>query len=260
VNRIKWSVILLLLFIALPLIFSEGCGKVDGSLPVNDNSSPTVIKNNSPTVNDNGSPTIKDDGSIVLPEPAHDSDVSLEQALLERRSVRTFKEGALTLKQLAQLLWAAQGITDPSGKRTAPSAGALYPLEVYAVVGNVEGVPPGIYKYKPDSHTLVKVLDGDQRVALSQAAMGQPSVSQGAVDIVITAVYERITSKYGERGIRFVHLEAGHAAQNVCLQVVALKLGTVTTGAFDDDAVKKVLGISGNETPLYIMPVGRTGD
>ena len=233
-NRRGWLVIILVIMI--PLMLSGGCEKVEGSLTVNG------------------------DGTIVLPGPAHDSDVSLEQALLQRRSVRNFQAGALTLKQLGQLLWAAQGITDPTGKRTAPSAGALYPLEIYAVVGNVEGISPAIYKYKPDSHTLVKVLDGDQRKALSQAAMGQTSVSQGAVDIVIAAVYERVTGRYGERGVRFVQMEAGHAAQNVCLQVVALKLGTVTIGAFDDDSVKKVLGVSGNETPLYNLPIGKTRD
>lgn len=233
-NRTKWLVMLLVLVI--PLIFSGGCGKSDGSSPVSDNI------------------------GITLPEPMHDSDVSLEQALLARRSIRTYSEGPLTLKELGQLLWAAQGITDPSGKRTAPSSGALYPLEVYVVVGNVEGVSPAVYKYKPASHTLVKVLDGDRRESLSKAAGGQKSVSQGALDIVITAVYERVTRQYGERGIRYVQLEAGHAAQNVCLQVAALKLGTVTVGSFDDGDVKKVLGAADDEEPLYIIPVGRTGN
>jgi SagB-type dehydrogenase family enzyme len=219
----------------IPLIFSGGCGKADGNSPV------------------------KESISIALPEPRHDSDVSLEEALLARRSIRNYSEGALTLEQLGQLLWAAQGITDPSGKRTAPSAGAIYPLEVYIVVGNVEGVSPGIYKYKPDSHTLVMVIDGDKRETLTKAAKDQKSASQAAIDIVITADYEKMTRQYGEKGTRFAQLEAGHAAQNICLQVVALKLGTVTMGYFDDDAVKKVLGISDGAEPLYIMPVGRTG-
>lgn len=202
--------------------------------------------------------SVSDGINIVLPEPMHDSDTSVEEALLARRSIRDYSEEALTLKQVGQLLWSAQGITSPGGKRTAPSAGALYALEVYAVIGNVEGVTPGVYKYRPDLHELVKVLDGDQRKALSQAALGQSSVSQGAIDIVITAVYERITRKYGERGIRFVHLEAGHAAQNICLQAVTLKLGTVTVGAFDDDGVKQVLRLPDDEVPMYIMPVGKT--
>jgi SagB-type dehydrogenase family enzyme len=199
-----------------------------------------------------------DSTSITLPEPRYDSDTSVEKALLERRSIRDYSQEALTLKQVGQLLWAAQGVTDSDGKRTAPSAGALYPLEVYAVVGSVEGVPPGVYRYRPETHTMVKVLDGDGRDALSRAALNQGSVSQGAIDIVIAAVYERTTGKYGERGIRYVYLEAGHAAQNIYLQAVALELGTVTIGAFDDDGVKKVLSLSDNEEPLYIMPVGRT--
>ncbi len=223
------------LILTIPLVFSAGCGG-DGNIPSASASGET----------------------IALPEPVYDGDVSLEQAILQRRSIRDFEEGALTLKELGQLLWAAQGITGSGGKRAAPSAGALYPLEVYVVAGDVEGVSAGVYKYVPDSHTLVRVLDGDFRQALSTAALSQASVQQGAVDIVITAVYERVTSKYGERGDRYVHLEAGHAAQNVCLQVVALKLGTVTVGAFDDASVKKVLGAAADEEPLYILPVGRT--
>lgn len=228
---------LVLLMLVLPLLISAGCGEVTGT------------------------PSASAAGEIVtLPAPRLDSDFSLEKAILERRSVRSFEKGALTQAELSQLLWAAQGVTDPSGKRTAPSAGALYPLELYVVVGDVEGVPDGIYKYKPDSHTLVKTLDGDHRKSLSQAALGQPSVLEGAVDIVITAVYERVTGKYGEVGVRFVHLEAGHAAENVCLQVVALNLGTVTVGSFNDANVQKVLGAAAEEKPLYILPVGRTGD
>jgi len=233
-NYVKWLVLLPALMV--PLIFSGGCGRGDSA-----------------SINENGT-------NIALPKPATDSDTSVEKALLERRSVRSYRDAALTVEQLGQLLWSAQGITDPSGKRTAPSAMALYPLEVYAVVGNVKGVSPAVYKYRPQSHELIKTLDGDLRKALSQAAMGQASVSQGAIDIVITAVYEKMTRQFGERGIRFAQLEAGHAAQNICLQAVALKLGTVTVGSFIDDDVKKALEIPGDETPLYIMPVGKTGD
>jgi SagB-type dehydrogenase family enzyme len=200
--------------------------------------------------------TTQDTGKIILSEPAKDSDTSIEEALWGRRSTRSFSEEAITLEQLSQLLWAGQGITDPSGKRTAPSAGALYPIKLYVFIGNVEGVAVGVYVYDPTTHTLTRLIDGDQRQALSQAALGQSSVRQGAVDFVITGVYEIITSKYGERGIRFVHLEAGHAAQNICLQAVGLKLGTVTVGAFDDASVQQVLGLSADETPLYIIPAG----
>ena len=204
--------------------------------------------------------TVAEDTKIVLPEPAYDSDTSLEESLLGRRSIRSFSEEAITLKQVSQLLWAGQGITDPSGKRTAPSAGALYPLKVYAVIGNAEGAAPGVYVYEPASHTLTRVMDGDQRQSLAQAALGQASVKQGAIDIVITAVYEKTTVKYGERGIRYVHMEAGHAAQNICLQAVVLKLGTVTVGAFDDENVQKALGLPADEVPLYIIPAGNFTD
>ena len=204
--------------------------------------------------------TTSEGTQIVLPEPRKDSDISIEEALLGRRSVRNFGSEAVTLQQLGQLLWAGQGITSTDGKRTAPSAGALYPLKVYAVIGNVDGAVAGVYKYEPLTHTLTRIMDGDQRQSLSQAAMGQTSVKQGAIDIVITGVYEKVTSKYGERGIRFVHLEAGHAAQNICLQAVSLKLGTVTVGAFDDANVQKVLNLPEDEIPLYIIPAGNVTD
>lgn len=193
---------------------------------------------------------------IKLPEPVYDSETSLEEALLVRRSVRNYNEEPITLQQLSQLLWAGQGITDPSGKRTAPSAGALYPLKLYVVVGNVEGLAPGIYEYEPETHSLVKTADGDQRSSLTQAALGQTCVQQGAIDIVITAMYEITTIKYGERGIRYVHIEAGHVGQNICLEAVALELGAVTVGAFDDTSVQQVLELPEDEVPLYIIPVG----
>ena len=199
----------------------------------------------------------KDNARIILPKPRYDSDVSVEEALLKRRSVRNYADETLTLQEVSQLLWAAQGITDPGGKRTAPSAGALYPLELYVVVGSVEDVAKGVYKYEPQQYELVRVLDGEQRKALAAAALNQQSIAQGAIDIVITAIYERTTKKYGDRGIRYVHMEAGHAAQNVYLQAVAMNLGTVVIGAFYDDQVKEALNLPENEEPLYIMPVGR---
>jgi len=199
----------------------------------------------------------EDNTRIILPKPRYDSDVSVEEALLKRRSVRNYADEALTLQEVSQLLWAAQGITDPSGKRTAPSAGALYPLEVYVVVGDVEGIVKGVYEYEPQQHELVRILVGEKRKALAAAALNQQSIAQGAIDIVITAIYERTTKKYSDRGIRYVHMEAGHAAQNVYLQAVAMNLGMVVIGAFYDDQVKEVLNLPENEEPLYIMPVGR---
>ena len=194
---------------------------------------------------------------MKLTEPRYDSDVSLEQTLLQRRSVRDYTNEPLSLQQVSQLLWAAQGITDRQGLRTAPSAGALYPLEVYVVVGNVQSLSPGVYRYEPDGHQLVKTVDGDKRAGLADAALGQGCVKEGAINIVFTAVYERTTQKYGERGIRYVHMEVGHAAQNVYLQAVALHLGTVVIGAFHDDQVREILSLPQQEQPLYIMPAGR---
>ncbi len=202
-----------------------------------------------------------DQATIALPEPRHDGGVSVEEAILRRKSVRDYASQALTLNDVSQLLWVAQGITDPAADpRVVPSAGATYPLEVYVVIGSVTGVAPGIYRYEPEGHQLLKVVLGDKRQELAGAAMGERFVAEAAIDIVITAVYERTTARYGGRGIRYVHMEVGHAAQNVYLQAVALDLGTVVVGAFDDGQVKAVLNLPDNENPLYIMPVGRVKD
>ena len=195
--------------------------------------------------------------AMKLPKPRYDSEVSLEQSLLQRRSVRSYAEQAMTLPEVSQLLWAAQGITDPGGLRTAPSAGALYPLEIYVLVGNVQGLPSGVYRYEPGRHQLVKTMDGDRRDGLASAALGQDCVKEGAVAFVFTAVYERTTGKYGDRGIRYVHIEVGHAAQNLCLQATAMGLGAVTIGAFYDERVAELLDLPEKEQPLYIIPVGR---
>ncbi|MFC2026802.1 SagB/ThcOx family dehydrogenase [Chloroflexota bacterium] len=205
--------------------------------------------------------SMAEDGvTIILPEPKYDGGATFAEVLLGRRSVRHYIGEVLTLQELSQLLWAAQGITDARGFRTAPSAGATYPLEVYAVVGDVKGAAEGIYRYKSQEHRLLKVASGKWREALARAALDQQWVTQGAVNIIITAIYERTTGHYGKRGIRYVNMEAGHAAQNVCLQAVALKLGTVVVGAFDDRQVAGILELTDNEIPLYIMPVGRTTD
>ncbi|TAN45843.1 MAG: SagB/ThcOx family dehydrogenase [Nitrospirae bacterium] len=194
---------------------------------------------------------------IRLPEPRHEGVVSLEQALSLRRSVRSYRDGPLDMAEVSQLLWAAQGLSGRGGYRNAPSAGALYPLELYLVAGDVKGLAAGVYKYRPQKHDLVKAAKGDSRSELCDAALGQTSIKRAAAVLVMSAVYERTTVKYGERGVRYVHMEAGHAAQNVYLQAVPLRIGTVVIGAFRDDAVKKVIGMPGNEHPLYIMPVGK---
>ena len=202
-------------------------------------------------------PPSEQESTIELPEPRYDSDVSIEQSLLQRRSIRSYTGESLTLPEVAQLLWAAQGVTDPTGFRTAPSAGALYPLELYVVSGDVQDLNPGVYRYEPDEHQLFRIMEGDKRDELADAALGQSFVGEGAIVIVFTAVYERTTGKYGDRGIQYVHMEAGHAAQNLCLQATAMDLGVVTVGAFYDEEIAELLILPGDEQPLYVIPVGR---
>jgi SagB-type dehydrogenase family enzyme len=196
--------------------------------------------------------------NLLLPAPRHDSAISIEKALLSRRSLREFVPEPLELWQISQLAWAAQGVTGPDGHRTAPSAGALYPLELYVAAGNVNGLPPGVYKYDLREHQLSPWIQGDKRRELSDAALSQSSIVEAAVVFAVAAVYKRTTAKYGERGIRYVHMEAGHAAQNLLLQAAALGLGSVLVGAFSDERVRQVLMLNGIESPLYLIPVGKT--
>ncbi len=194
---------------------------------------------------------------IKLTQPNLKGKLSLEEVLSKRRSIRDYKNEEISFEDFSQLLWSLQGVTDKlNGLRTAPSAGALYPLEVYAVVGNVKGLKAGVYKYFPFSHSIKKVLDGDKRKDLANAALGQESIIEGAVSFVITAVYSRTTKKYSQRGERYVIMEVGHAAQNLLLQATALNLGAVPIGAFYDNKVKSVLKLN-EEEPLYIIPVGK---
>ena len=197
--------------------------------------------------------------SIFLTEPRHFGDVSLERAIYERKAVRSFEDRSLRFDQLSQLLWAASGktidgITGPS--RSAPSAGGLYPLEFFAVIGKVEGLKSGIYRYSWKDHSVRLEKEGDLRAKLASASLSQLFIRDAPMIIVITAVYERTAWKYGDRGvIRYVHMDAGHAAQNIFLQAIALGLGTVTVGAFMDHEVKKLLNVR-DEDPLLIMPIG----
>jgi SagB-type dehydrogenase family enzyme len=198
--------------------------------------------------------------SIPLPQPRLKSAISVEEALKNRRTIRTFRDAPLTLAEVSQLLWAAQGVTATRGARefrTAPSAGALYGLETYLVAARVEGLEAGLYRYIPKGHELALIRKGDVRKDLNAATLGQASVEEGAVSIVFAAVYERITQKYTERGQKFAILEAGHASQNVYLQAEALGLGTVAVGSFSEAEAKKVLGLPADQDPLYIMPVGK---
>jgi SagB-type dehydrogenase family enzyme len=193
--------------------------------------------------------------SIALPQPRKISQVSVEQALTTRRSVREFRHQPLTLTEVSQLLWAAQGVTG-FRFRTAPSAGGLYPLELYLVAGDVTGLAAGVYRYEAGTHSLKPILEGDVRQSLANAAYWQEWVGNGAIALVFAAVYERTTQKYGPRGKQYVHMEAGHAAQNVYLQAEALGLGTVIVGAFMDSWVQSLLHMNDDEQPLSIMPVG----
>lgn len=194
---------------------------------------------------------------IILPEVNYDSGVSLEQTLLNRRSIRRYRKDSIPLKEVAQLLWAAQGITSKGNKRTAPSAGALYPLQVYLVSVRINQLPVGVYKYIPEDHVLLVILEEDQQKELWSAASMQASFRNSSAIVVFTGNYKKTTGKYGERGNRYVHMEVGHAAQNVYLQAVSLNLGTVFIGAFNDEQVKEVLNIPVEEEVLGIMPVGK---
>lgn len=203
-----------------------------------------------------GGTVVQEREAFGLPEPVVDEGAPLESTLRARRSVRDFSPDPVSLAELGQLLWAAQGVNRPGGGRTAPSAGALYPLELLVAAGNVSGLPRGLYRYRPQRHDLVRVSGDDPREGLVGAALYQRWVGEAPVVLVICAVYERTAVKYGERARRYVHMEVGHAAQNVYLQAASLGLATTFVGAFRDDRVSEALGL-GEEVPLGIMPVGR---
>ncbi len=196
--------------------------------------------------------------TIELPHPKLTSKISVEEALLKRRSVRDYSGEPLVISEISQILWAAQGITGESYDfRTAPSAGALYPLEIYIAVSNVKELSAGLYKYNPKKHVLRKVSDGDKRNEISNAALKQDAIGNSSAIIIITAVYERTAVKYGNRTERYVNIEVGAVGQNVYLQSVSLGLGTVMIGAFKDDDLKNVLNLPASEQPLAIMPLGK---
>lgn len=186
---------------------------------------------------------------MELPKPKSKGDVSLEEAIQVRRSTRSFSNEPVSIEDLSQILWAAQGLTE--GRfRAAPSAGALYPIELIIATGD------GVFNYVPEGHRLEEIIKKDVRNGLSRAALGQSFVKDAPVVLVITAVFERTMSKYGERGARYVYHETGHVAQNVCLQAAALGLSTVVIGAFYDSEVKNVLEIPKDFEPVCILPIG----
>lgn len=198
--------------------------------------------------------------SVRLPLPRHRGEVSLEEAIFKRRSIRSYRDEPLTLEEVSQLLWSAGGKTIDGitgATRAYPSAGGIYPLEIYLVAGSVRGLTKGIYRYRWQDHTIILVKEGDFRKQLMWAALGQRMIANAPVSLVFTAVYSRTTRRYGKRGkTRYVPMDMGGAGQNVHLQAEALGLGTVIIGAFRDGAVKEILGVE-KEEPLYIMPVGK---
>ena len=188
---------------------------------------------------------------LRLPPPEQKGKMSLEEALVRRRSVREFTREALSERELSQLLWAAQGITHAEGLRSAPSAGALYPLELYVATAD------GFYHYEPRPHQLVRLSDRDLRAAMRRSAWQQEFITQAPAVFVLAAVHERMSRKYGAaRTPRYIDMEVGHAAQNLLLQAVALGLGGVPVGAFEDEALQNALGLPSDQHPLYLVPVG----
>ena len=203
-------------------------------------------------------------GVVYLPLPIQLSRVSVEKAILWRRSIREYRNEPITITQLSMVLWAAQGITDVEHEfRAAPSAGPTYPLTLYVVVGEggvrLEGskyLKAGVYRYDVLRHTLRLIREGDLRDELSKASLNQEWVKEAPVDIVMCAVFQKTTKVYGERGVRYVYMEAGHSAQNIYLMATALNLSTVVVGAFHDGWVAEIINASKNEAPLYVIPLG----
>ncbi|NTW32866.1 MAG: SagB/ThcOx family dehydrogenase [Bacteroidetes bacterium] len=224
---------------------------------------------------------------IKLPKPMLKGNMSVEETMATRRSVREYSatDTVLTLDEVSQLLWAAYGVTDSLIKKskipdsiriknkipdsvkykirkfflkTAPSAGGLYPLEIYLVAGNVKGLAPGVYKYRPLGHYLLLIQTGDKRKELCTASYDQQMVGKAPISLVYSAVFSRNTKKYEQRGReRYVCMDLGHSGENVYLQATALKMGTCAIGSFEDSDVSKVINMPKEEEPLYIMPVGR---
>lgn len=191
---------------------------------------------------------------VKLPEP--NKSTPLSQLLLKRRSIRRYGRGSLKLEELSQILWATYGLVDKN-RRVVPSAGATYPIEVYVFVKNVENLKPGIYKYNEDKNTLILMREGDFSGDLASACLNQEWVYRAPVNIVLVAVYERTTSWYGERGFRYIYMEAGHVGQNIYLASTELNLGTVAVGAFHDEDVKRIIGLRDEYIVLYVFPIGR---
>jgi SagB-type dehydrogenase family enzyme len=188
---------------------------------------------------------------IKLPEPKLIGKMTLEETIFRRRSERSFLPNDLSLEQISQLLWSAQGITEKNfGFRAAPSSGALYPLTIYILKKD------GVFQYLPDGHRLVEISNEDKRPSLVRASLGQGYISEAPLVMVISGNFRIIEAKYGQRAYRYLNMEIGHAAENVHLQAVALGLVSVPIGAFWDDVVAKALDLPDTQDPFYIIPIG----
>lgn len=201
---------------------------------------------------------------IKLPKPAFTGKMSVESAMLKKKSVRHFSKDPLTLEQVSQLLWAANGalpVDAISGAtvKTLPSAGGIYPLEIFLLTGSdtVKGLPAGIFQYYAISNSLVQISQGDGRLALAQAALSQLWIASAPAVVVIAASFNKMTAKYGNQGIKYVFMESGSSNQNLFLQAEALGLRIGTVGAFEEGSVSSAIKIPAGVTPLFIVPVGK---
>lgn len=202
---------------------------------------------------------------ISLPKPSYKGTVSVEEALKVRRTHRSFTSRSLTLKQFSQILWGAYGVTDRkygSFLKTAPSAGALYPLDIYGVVGKggVETLVEGVYRYNPEDHAASLLREGDLRAEVARQSLHQMWVAKAPLTLVITGEYERSTIKYGPRGVTYTHIEAGCVGQNIFLQAEAIGLKAGIVGSFSNRDLAKTMGLPASHDPLLIMPVGFSPD
>jgi SagB-type dehydrogenase family enzyme len=194
--------------------------------------------------------------TVALPAPETDGTFSVEKALKERRSTRNPAPSPLRLEEVGQLCWAAQGVSDDKGHRTAPSAMAAYPLELRVIAGAVEGLEPGLYRYEPAQHALALVAGGDKRAAFEEKAVGQGWIAKAPALFVISGDAGKMT-KMKERGAQFMWVEAGLAAQGFFLQATALGLGSTYVGGFDPEAARAALGLPDSQEVLAVLPVGR---
>jgi SagB-type dehydrogenase family enzyme len=201
-------------------------------------------------------------GSISLPEPRTDGGISMEKALLERRSIRSFTSEPLTLAEISQLCWAAQGVTDDKGHRTSPSAMATYPLELYLLAGNVTGLPDGVYHYSPQGHNLTVISNEDVISELFNTSMaGKEDWRKSAPAVfIVTGVFDRINKIPGQDLSRFVYVEAGTASENLLLEVVSLDLASTYTAGFDENKTEEYLRLASGEMPIAIIPVGHKAE